>query len=189
MEIKRCSWAGSDPLYIEYHDHEWGKPLHDDRMFFEMLILEGMQAGLSWITVLRKRGSFRQAFDNFDPEKIANYGEDKITELMGNTSIIRNERKIRAAVQNARAFLAVEREFGSFDRFIWGFVDYAPVVNSPKTENDVPANTPLSDKISKELKKRGFKFVGTTIVYSFLQAAGIVNDHVQGCFCCSLKNR
>ncbi len=180
---KRCSWAGTDPLYIEYHDKEWGVPLHDDRKLFEMLILEGMQAGLSWITILRKRESFREAFDGFDPEKVAMYGEDKIAELMGNSAIVRNERKIRAAVENARAFLAVQKEFGSFDGYIWSFVDNKPVVNSRSSETEIPANTPLSDKISKELKKRGFKFVGTTIVYSFMQAVGMVDDHTVSCPC------
>lgn len=182
-KLNRCGWAGSDPVYIAYHDNEWGRPEHDDRKLFEMLILEGMQAGLSWITILKKRENFRRAFDNFDPEKVAEYGDKKISELLGNTGIIRNRLKINAAVANARAFLEVKREYGSFDKFIWSYVGYTPIVNRPKTLADVPASTPLSDKISADLKKRGFKFVGTTIIYSFMQAVGMVDDHVADCFC------
>lgn len=179
----RCEWAGSDPVYTAYHDKEWGRPLHDDRRLFEMLILEGMQAGLSWITILRKRENFRRAFDGFDPAKVAEYGEKKIAGLLADEGIIRNRLKINAAVTNARAFLEVQREFGSFDSFIWSYVDNTPIVNSPKTLADVPASTPLSDRISRDLKKRGFKFVGSTIVYSFMQAVGMVDDHVISCFC------
>lgn len=182
-KLNRCGWAGSDPVYVAYHDNEWGRPEHDDRKLFEMLILEGMQAGLSWITILKKRENFRRAFDNFDPEKVAEYGDKKISELLGNTGIIRNRLKINAAVANARAFLEVRREYGSFDKFIWSYVGYTPIVNRPKTLADVPASTPLSDKISADLKKRGFKFVGTTIIYSFMQAVGMVDDHVVSCFC------
>lgn len=183
MCLKRCEWAGSDPVYIAYHDNEWGKPEHDDRKLFEMLILEGMQAGLSWITILKKRENFRKAFDNFDPKKVSRYGDEKIAELLADAGIIRNKLKINAAVANAKAFLEVQREFGSFDKFIWSYVDNTAIVNRPKTLADVPASTPLSDKISKDLKKRGFKFVGTTIIYSFMQAVGMVDDHVISCFC------
>lgn len=179
----RCEWSGTDPIYIAYHDNEWGRPEHDDRKLFEMLILEGMQAGLSWITILHKRENFRKAFDNFDPNKVAKYGDKKIAELLANEGIIRNKLKINAAVANAKAFLEIQREFGSFDKFIWSYVDNTPIVNRPKTLADVPASTPLSDRISKDLKKRGFKFVGTTIIYSFMQAVGIVDDHVVSCFC------
>lgn len=183
MCLKRCEWAGSDPVYIAYHDNEWGKPEHDDRKLFEMLILEGMQAGLSWITILKKRENFRKAFDNFDPKKVSRYGDEKIAELLADAGIIRNKLKINAAIANAKAFLEVQREFGSFDKFIWSYVDNNAIVNRPKTLADVPASTPLSDKISKDLKKRGFKFVGTTIIYSFMQAVGMVDDHVTSCFC------
>lgn len=179
----RCEWAGSDPVYIAYHDNEWGRPEHDDRKLFEMLILEGMQAGLSWITILKKRENFRRAFDNFDPEKVAEYGDKKIAALLADAGIIRNKLKINAAVANAKAFLEIQREYGSFDKFIWSYVDNTPIINRPKTLADVPASTPLSDRISKDLKKRGFKFVGTTIIYSFMQAVGMVDDHVIGCFC------
>ncbi|MCM1166744.1 MAG: DNA-3-methyladenine glycosylase I [Lachnospiraceae bacterium] len=179
----RCGWAGNDPVYIAYHDAEWGRPEHDDRKLFEMLILEGMQAGLSWITILRKRENFRKAFDNFDPNKVAEYGEEKIAALLADSGIVRNRLKINAAVANAKAFLEVQREFGSFDKFIRGYVNDTPIINRPKTLGDVPASTPLSDRISRDLKKRGFKFVGTTIIYSFMQAVGIVDDHLVSCFC------
>lgn len=178
----RCSWAGNDPLYIDYHDNEWGRPIHDDVKLFEMLILEGMQAGLAWITVLRKREAFREAFDGFEPNKVAFYDEAKIQELMANEKIIRNRLKINAAVNNARAFLRVKEKYGSFDKFIWGYVDYKPVTNHWKNLSDVPARTPLSDKISKDLIKLGFKFVGSTIIYAFMQAVGMVNDHTTDCF-------
>lgn len=181
--IYRCEWAGSDPIYIDYHDNEWGRPVHDDNKLFEMLILEGMQAGLSWITVLKKREAFRAAFDGFDPEKVALYDEEKIETLMKNKGIIRNRGKINAAVHNAKLFLEVQKNHGSFDTFIWGYVDYAPLIGNPKSIADLPATTPLSDKISRDLKKMGFKFVGSTIIYSFMQAVGIVNDHVVGCHC------
>lgn len=178
----RCSWAGDTPIYIEYHDKEWGRPEHDDTRLFEMLVLESMQAGLSWITVLKKREAFREAFDGFDPARIALYGEEKIEELMNNEKIIRNRRKISAAVNNAGLFLKIQKEYGSFDRFIWSYVDGKPVTGHWERIEDMPANTPLSDRISKDLKKRGFRFLGTTIVYSFLQATGIVNDHIKDCF-------
>lgn len=180
--VNRCGWAGSDPVYIAYHDNEWGIPEHNDRKLFEMLILEGMQAGLSWITILRKRENFRAAFDNFEPQKVAAYDESKITELLQNSGIIRNRGKITAAVTNAGHFLEIQREFGSFDAFIWKYVDFSPIINKFKTLEEVPAKTELSDKISADLKKRGFKYVGSTIIYSFMQAVGMVNDHIESCF-------
>ena len=183
MDKKRCQWVPLDnPLYVKYHDEEWGVPLHDDQLLFEFLIMEGMQAGLSWLTILRKRENFRTAFDHFDPRKIALYNEKKIEELMQNSGIIRNRRKIAAAVQNAKAFLEVQAEFGSFDTFIWQFVEGKPKINQWKTLKELPAKTPLSDTISKELKKRGFKFVGSTIIYAHMQATGMVNDHTVDCF-------
>ncbi|MEA5039226.1 MAG: DNA-3-methyladenine glycosylase I [Clostridiaceae bacterium] len=181
-EKVRCSWAGDDPLYIRYHDEEWGRPLHDDRALFELLILEGMQAGLSWICILRKREAFREAFEGFDPEKVAAFDDQKIEALMQNPAIVRNRRKLTAAVDNARAFLALQREYGSFDRWIWSFVGGEPVLNYWESLSEMPCKGPLSQKISSELVKRGFRFVGPTIIYSFLQAAGLVNNHVHGCF-------
>jgi DNA-3-methyladenine glycosylase I len=178
----RCTWAGDIPIYIEYHDNEWGRPVHDDIKLFEMLILEGMQAGLSWITVLNKREAFREAFDGFDPYKVALYDDTKIQELLTNEKIIRNRLKINAAVSNARAFLKVIEEYGSFDQFIWSYVDNTPIIGHWERHEDLPVKTPLSDQISKDLKKRGFKFVGSTIIYSFMQATGIVNDHITKCF-------
>lgn len=182
-QTRRCDWAGDDPLYIAYHDNEWGRPEHDDGRLFEMLILEGMQAGLSWITVLKKRDAFRAAFDGFDPEIVAQYDAEKIEALMQNEKIIRNRRKIEAAVQNARAFLAVQRQYGSFDRFLWQYVDGAPLVNRWQSQSELPAATPLSERLSKDLKKLGFRFVGPTIVYSLMQAVGMVDDHMVGCPC------
>ena len=178
----RCAWAGTDPLYIAYHDREWGVPLHDDRKLFEMLILEGAQAGLSWITVLRKREAFREAFDRFDPSKVAEYDQRRIQELLHNPGIIRNRLKIHAAVQNARAFLKVAEEFGSFDRYLWQFVGGRSRQNRWSRSRDVPARTAESDALSKDLKKRGFKFVGSTICYAFMQAVGMVNDHLTDCY-------
>ncbi|MDO4289150.1 MAG: DNA-3-methyladenine glycosylase I [Eubacterium sp.] len=180
--IKRCSWATTD-LYKAYHDKEWGKPVHDDHRLFEMLILEGMQAGLSWLTILNKREAFREAFDHFDCRKIAGYDETKLEALMNNEKIIRNRLKIKAAVTNAQAFIKIQEEYGSFDAFIWSYVDDKPIVNHFESEDEVPASTPLSDKISRDLKKRGFKFVGSTIVYAYMQAIGMVDDHVEGCHC------
>lgn len=180
-QAHRCEWAGDDPVYIAYHDHEWGRPVHDDNKLFEMLILEGMQAGLSWITILRKREAFRAAFDGFQPEKVALYDEEKIEKLMGDKGIIRNRRKIEAAIQNAKIFLEIQKNYGSFDKFIWEYVDHKPIIGNPKSAADLPANTPLSDRISRDLKKLGFKFVGSTIIYSFMQAVGMVNDHVVDC--------
>ena len=184
-EKTRCDWAGTLPVYIDYHDNEWGRATHDDNKLFEMLILEGMQAGLSWITVLKKREAFREAFDSFDPEKVSLYSEEKIAELMGNEKIIRNRLKINAAVINAKLFLDIQKEYGTFDKMIWNYVDNKPIKGNFKTTEDMPAYTELSDKISKDLKKRGFKFVGSTIIYSFMQAIGMVNDHISECFLCN----
>lgn len=180
-QIRRCEWAGPDPIYIDYHDNEWGRPLHDDQKLFEMLTLEGMQAGLAWITVLKKREAFRAAFDGFDPQRVTLYDDAKIEELMANKGIIRHRGKITAAVGNAKAFLEIQEEYGSFDEFIWGYVGYAPIINTPDSMAQLLTSTPLSDKISKDLKKRGFKFVGSTIIYSFMQAVGIVDDHMAWC--------
>ncbi len=178
----RCEWCGDDPLYVKYHDEEWGRPVYDDHKLFEFLILEGFQAGLSWITILRKREKFRKAFDNFDYNIIAQYTEDDFHRLLQNEGIIRNRLKIKAAISNAQAFLRVREEFGTFSNYIWGFVDRKPIVNHFKSWKDIPATTPLSDKISKDLKKRGFKFVGSTIVYAHMQATGMINDHIKDCF-------
>ena len=180
--MHRCPWAGSDPLYIEYHDTEWGVPLHDDRRLFEMLILEGAQAGLSWITILRKRPAYRKAFDEFDPQKIARYRPPRIERLLANDGIVRNRLKVEGTVRNAAAFLKVQREFGSFDAYVWRFVGGSPLQNARRSMKDVPATTPESDAMSKDLKKRGFTFVGSTICYAFMQATGMVNDHVVDCF-------
>nr|NNM89391.1 DNA-3-methyladenine glycosylase I [Bacilli bacterium] len=181
--VERCGWAQGDVLYEAYHDHEWGIPVHEDQKLFEMLILEGAQAGLSWITVLRKRATYREAFDQFDPAKVATYGEEKIAELLLNPGIIRNRLKVRGTVQNAKAFLRIQEEFGSFDQYLWRFVDGKPILGGYATLADVPAKTPISDAISKDLKKRGFTFVGSTIIYAYMQAVGMVNDHVATCFC------
>ncbi|MEZ4658392.1 MAG: DNA-3-methyladenine glycosylase I [Caldilineaceae bacterium] len=182
MTITRCAWAGSDPLYVQYHDEEWGVPAHDDRHLFEMLNLEGAQAGLSWITILRKRENYRAAFDNFDAQKIVRYDEAKIGELLQNPGIVRNKLKVNGVVKNAGAFLAIQEEFGSFDAFIWRFVGGAPIVNQRRTLAEVPAQTAEAQAMSKELKKRGFTFVGPTICYAFMQACGMVNDHTVDCF-------
>ncbi len=179
--IIRCGWAKND-LAIAYHDAEWGLPQHDDRVLFEFLILEGAQAGLSWDTILRKREAYREAFDNFDSAKVAQYGEKKCAELLLNEGIIRNRLKVASAISNAKTFLKVQKEFGSFDKYIWGFVGGKPIVNKPKDPGDVPAKTEVSDAISKDLKKRGFNFVGSTIMYAFMQATGMVNDHLTTCF-------
>jgi len=178
----RCAWAGSHELYLAYHDKEWGVPLHDERALFEFLILEGAQAGLSWITVLKKRESYREAFDNFDAARMASYDERKIELLLLNSAIVRNRLKVQSAVINAQKFLAVQDEFGSFDRFIWRFVDGKPQQNNWCTVAEVPASTATSDAMSKELKRRGFKFVGPTICYALMQATGMVNDHTTDCF-------
>lgn len=178
----RCEWVGTDPLMIAYHDQEWGVPIHNDRKLFEFLILEGMQAGLSWMTILRKRENFRAAFDNFDPQVVARYDQAKFEQLMQDAGIIRNRRKIEAAAQNAQAFLAVQEEFGSFDAYMWQFVDGKPIVNSWQKMSEIPAQTEESVILSKDLKKRGFNFVGPTIVYAHMQATGMVNDHTADCF-------
>ncbi len=181
-EIKRCGWCEGDPLYEAYHDHEWGVPVLDDETLFEFLTLETFQAGLSWITVLRKRNNFREAFDNFDYRKIAQYKDAKITELMQNAGIIRNQMKIRATVTNAREFMKVQDEFGSFGKYIWQFVEGEPIQNEIEDYKKAPATTEISDKLSKDLKKRGFKFVGSTVIYAHMQATGMVNDHQVDCF-------
>ncbi|TVZ55886.1 DNA-3-methyladenine glycosylase I [Lutibacter sp. Hel_I_33_5] len=180
---KRCFWVNNDPLYIEYHDTEWGKPVYDDETLFEFLLLESFQAGLSWITILKKRENFREAFDNFDYKKIAKYNQDKFDELILNAGIIRNKLKVKSAITNAQLFMEIQKEFGSFSTFIWNYVDGKPILNTFKTREEVPATTTLSDVISKDLKKRGFKFVGSTIIYAFMQAIGMVNDHTTDCFC------
>ena len=181
-DIGRCPWAGSDPLYQRYHDEEWGEPSFDDRHLFEMLILEGAQAGLSWITILKKRQNYRDAFDNFDAAKIARYDEARIRELLANPGIVRNRLKIAAAVGNARAFLATVAEHGCFSDYIWQFVGGQPIINHWRDLSEVPVTTAESDAMSRDLKKRGFKFVGSTICYAYMQAVGMVNDHVAGCF-------
>ncbi len=178
----RCKWCVGDPLYEKYHDEEWGRPVYDDQKLFEFLILETFQAGLSWITILRKRENFRMAFDNFDYKNVAKYDEQKIGELMNDAGIIRNQLKIRAAVSNAQAFMKVQDEFGTFSNYIWKFTGGTPIRNDVKTMSDIPATTPLSDAISKDLKKRGFKFVGSTVIYAHMQATGMVNDHIADCW-------
>jgi DNA-3-methyladenine glycosylase I len=181
--LKRCPWCEGDELYIEYHDKEWGVPTHDDQVHFEFLVLESAQAGLSWLTILKRRQNYRKAYDDFNAEKVAAYDEAKVEELMNNPGIIRNRRKIEASINNAQRFLEIQKEFGSFDHYLWSFVDNKQVKNHWQTNDEVPANTELSDKISKDLKKRGFKFIGTTIMYSHLQAVGVINDHLTSCFC------
>lgn len=178
----RCNWAGTDPEYVRYHDEEWGVPVHDDTTHFEFLILEGAQAGLSWITILKRRDGYRKAYDDFNPVKVAEYDEGKIQSLIQDKGIIRNKLKVRASVKNARAFLEIQKEFGSFDKYIWSFVDNNPIVNRPKTASDVPATSSLSDKVSRDLRQRGMSFVGSTIIYAHLQATGIINDHTIDCF-------
>jgi DNA-3-methyladenine glycosylase I len=180
MDLKRCHWANGE-LYVEYHDKEWGVPVHDDRHLFEMIILEGAQAGLSWITILKKRENYRKAFDHFDAKKIARYDANKIQKLLADPGIVRNKLKINATIQNAKAFLAVQKEFGTFDKYLWQFVGGKPIVNSWK-KGQTPARTAESDAMSKDLLKRGFKFVGSTICYAFMQAVGMVNDHSVECF-------
>ncbi len=180
--VDRCGWCGDDSLYIAYHDREWGVPVRDDRTLFEFLILEGAQAGLSWSTILHKRAGYRRAFADFDPVRVARFNRRSVERLLGDASIVRNRLKIESAIGNAKAFLAVAEAYGSFSEYLWGFVDGEPVVNRWRRQNQVPASTPLSDAISKDLKQRGFRFVGTTIIYSHLQATGVVNDHVLGCF-------
>lgn len=191
--IQRCSWAGSDPLMIEYHDTEWGRPILNDRELFEFLILEAAQAGLSWSTVLKRREGYRKAFSGFDPKKVSQYTANDVKELMQNPNIIRNRLKIEAAIQTAKEFIKVQKEFGSFHTYCWEFVQNETIIGHRKSMGDVPATTPESDAFSKALKKRGFKFVGSTIIYAFMQATGMVNDHLKSCFCyqetVSLKER
>lgn len=182
QENNRCKWCGNDPLYQKYHDSEWGKPVRNDATFFEFLILETFQAGLSWITILRKREHFKIAFDNFDYKLISKYDNFKIQELLQNQGIIRNKLKIHSAITNAIFFMEIQNEFGSFINYIWDFVDNQPVLHRPEININIPATTPLSDRVSKDLKKRGFKFVGSTVIYAFLQATGIVNDHTENCY-------
>ena len=179
---RRCEWAGSDPLYLAYHDQEWGVPVHEDRKLFEMLLLEGAQAGLAWITILRKREGYRRAFDGFDPVKIARYSDKRLEKLRDDEGIVRNRLKIAAARTNAKAFLEIQDEFGSFDEFIWSFTGGEPILNHWRSLSELPATTPSSDAMSRDLKKRGFKFAGSTICYAFMQAVGMVNDHVVSCF-------
>jgi DNA-3-methyladenine glycosylase I len=181
-KVKRCDWPQEDALYINYHDKEWGVPVYEDKKIFESLLLETFQAGLSWITILRKRENFRKAFDDFNYKKIANYSDKKMASLNQDTGIIRNKLKIKAAKTNALAFMEVQKEFGAFSKYLWGFVDGKPVQNNFTSMSKLPPNTPLSDKISKDLKSRGFKFVGSTIVYAHMQAMGMVNDHTTDCF-------
>jgi DNA-3-methyladenine glycosylase I len=182
-KIVRCHWAGEDPLYIRYHDEEWGVPVHDDRKLFEFLVLESAQAGLSWITVLRKRENYRQAFAGFDPVKVARFGEKHVETLMQNAGIIRNLAKIRAAINNAQRFLEIQKEFGSFDRYVWGFVGHKTIRNYPKKPGQIPATSEISDALAKDMKARGFKFLGSTVLYAHMQATGMVNDHLAACHC------
>ena len=181
MKIIRCGWSQKDDLYRKYHDEEWGKPVDDDETIFEFLVLESFQAGLSWYTILKKRENFAEAFDQFNYKKISNYSESKVEELMNNAGIIRNRLKILATINNAERFQEVQKEFGSFSKYIWNFVGGKPIVNHPKTLSDVPATTEISDSLSKDLKKRGFKFLGSTVMYAYMQATGMVNDHLVDC--------
>jgi DNA-3-methyladenine glycosylase I len=182
MNVKRCPWPVTDPLYLDYHDREWGVPVHDEKKHFEFLVLETMQAGLSWHIILKKREHFRKAFNGFDPERVAKYNERKIQSLLADAGIVRNQLKIRAAVHNAKRFLEVQKEFGSFDAYLWSFVGGKPVLNRWKRLSQLPATSPLSDRVSGALRERGFKFVGSTVVYAHLQAVGLVNDHLVDCF-------
>jgi len=181
-ELIRCEWAGTEPLYVAYHDNEWGAPVHDERELFEMLILEGAQAGLSWSTILNKRENYRQVFDDFNPSIVAGYDDAKVSALLADPGIVRNSLKVESAIRNAKAFLEVQEEYGSFNTFIWGFVKGEPIINSWKLMSEIPAKTPESEAMSKELKQRGFNFVGPTICYAFMQSIGMVNDHVVDCF-------
>ena len=182
IKKNRCSWSGDDPIYIQYHDEEWGVPIFDDKKIFEFLLLETFQAGLSWISILKKRENFREAFSNFDSKKIAKYSDEKLETLKKNPGIIRNRLKINATKTNAIAFIEVQKEFGTFSKYLWGFVGGTPIKNNFNSTSELPANTPLSERISKDLKRRGFKFVGATIIYSYMQAMGMVNDHTTNCF-------
>lgn len=183
MKKIRCGWCEKDDLYRNYHDNEWGKPVYDDETIFEFLVLESFQAGLSWYTILSKREGFRQAFDHFDYKKIAGYPETKVKELMQNLQIVRNLLKIKATISNAKYFMEIQNEFGTFSKYLWSFVDGKPLINHPKTLSDIPATTEISDTLAKDLKKRGFKFLGSTVVYAHMQATGMVNDHLENCHC------
>ena len=180
--VKRCGWCGTDPLYVEYHDQEWGVPVHDDVHFFEMLTLEGAQAGLSWITILRKREAYRKAFDRFDPARVARYTPARVERLLANPGIVRNRLKITSTVENAKAFLRVQQEYGTFDAYVWTFVGGTPIMRPRRSTRSIPATSPESDALSRDLRTRGFRFVGSTICYSFMQATGLVNDHETACF-------
>ena len=190
--MKRCAWCGNDELYIKYHDEEWGVPVFDDRKQFEFLVLESAQAGLSWLTILKKRENYRKAYEGFDPVKVARFDERKVEELINFDGVIRNERKIRASINNAKRFLEIQKEFGSFSNYIWRFVDYKPIINSWKSISELPAKTKLSEEISKDLRNRGFEFLGPIIIYSHMQATGLVNDHIVDCFrykqICEMRN-
>lgn len=179
---KRCSWCLGSVLYEDYHDNEWGVPVYDDRLLFEFLILESAQAGLSWITILKRRGNYQKAYDNFDVDKVAAYEQEKVDELLQNEGIIRNKLKVKSSIENAKIFIQIQKEFGSFAKYIWRFVNEKPIINHFERQEDVPAKTALSEKISKDLKKRGMRFVGPTIIYAYMQAVGLVNDHTTGCF-------
>lgn len=183
MNKKRCFWVTKDQIYIDYHDNEWGKPVYDDQTLFEFIILESFQAGLSWLTILKRREQFRMAFDQFEVQKVAQYSTEKVEELIQNEGIIRHRGKIEAAISNAKLFIEIQNEFGSFAQFIWNYVDHQPIINHWTTREEVPATTPLSDLIAKDLKKRGFKFFGSTTIYAFMQGIGMVNDHTTDCFC------
>ena len=180
--MKRCDWPGEDELYVRYHDEEWGVPVRDDLVHFEFLILEGAQAGLNWLTILKRRDGYRRVYEGFDPKKVAQFDEQKVQDMLQDTGIIRNKLKVRSSIKNAQVFLKIQEEFGSFDSYIWGFVDNQPVQNNYKSNADIPATSELSDRVSKDLKKRGMSFVGSTIMYAHLQATGIINDHITSCF-------
>ena len=186
--MKRCDWVNNDELYIKYHDEEWGKPVYDDATIFEFLVLESFQAGLSWITILRKRENFRKAFDDFDYKKIALYSDEKVEELLQDSGIVRNRLKVLATVNNAQRFMEIQQEFGTFSKYIWSFVGHQPIVNAFESIKEVPATTEISDALSKDLKKRGFKFLGSTVMYAHMQATGMVNDHITSCGCYSSKD-
>lgn len=183
LKKNRCGWCTQDPIYVSYHDQEWGRPVHDDRLLFEFLVLEGAQAGLSWLTVLKKRDHYRKAFDQFVPQKVARYDAAKVKRLLANEGIIRNRLKIASAIRNAKAFLLVQKEFGSFDRYLWAFVDGKSQKSHARHYTILPTRNEISDRLSEDLKRRGFNFVGTTIMYAFMQAVGMVNDHTKDCFC------
>jgi len=189
VEGKRCAWCLGSPEYIAYHDREWGRPAHDDRVLFEFLILEGAQAGLSWSTILAKRENYRRAFAGFDPARVARFTPARVRQLLADPGIVRNRLKVEGAVRNAKAFLEVQKEFGSFDKYVWSFVGGKPIVRRPRSLKEVPATTPESDALSKDLKKRGFTFVGSTIMYAFMQAVGMVDDHIRGCIAASPSRR